>query len=122
MTAIVLIIAFILLWKILKFGICMFFTAVCYVLGFMFALVVLILSSMLNVVTVPVLIAVYAIQKHRGNRLPYTGRWMLVFYPTFTDPKLTEEKRQAKESQKIRVAYYDWLTDPLYWSCRKRRY
>ena len=116
MTAVVLILSFALLWKIGKFIMRMFFTAICYIMGFIFVFVLYALSSTINVITVPILIGVYAVQKHRGGQLPYVGSFLLIIYPTFTDPKLTEKKCKAKELQKTRVANYEPLTDPLYWS------
>ena len=120
MVAAVLIGTFILSWKIVVLVMRLFLKAVCYVIAFMIAFVICAVSFLLNAFTVPLLIIVYAVQKHCGDQLPYVGRRLLIFYPTFTDPKVTEANRQARrearQSQIVHVVVYDWLSDPLYWS------
>lgn len=110
----------ILVWKITVFVMRVFLQAMCYMLAFMVAFVIYASSFMLNIFTVPLYILVYIAQKRCGDQLPYVGRWLLILYPTFTDPKVTEvsrmAKRAARQPQKVRVVAYDWLSDPLFWS------
>lgn len=116
MIAAILIGTFVLMWKFTKFAARWLFTALYYVAVFMVAIVVCGLTFMLNVVTVPVLIAVYVFQKCRGGQRPYVGSWLVMLYPTFTDPEVAAERRKMRKQQAVKVVCYDWLTDPLYWA------
>ena len=117
MVTAVLIGTFILLWKISMFVIRVFLKVVCYLLAFIIAFVLYAVSFLFNVFTVPLIIIVHVAQKRRGRQLPYVGRWLLIFYPTFTDPKVKEANREADQPVKVLVVHSDhWLDDPLYWS------
>ena len=117
MVTAILIGTFILLWKICAFILRVFLKIVCYVLVFMIAFVIYAVSFLFNVFTVPLLIVVHIAQKRRGRQLPFVGRRLLIFYPTFTDPKVTEAKRESDQPVKVLVVQSDyWLDDPLFWS------
>ena len=117
MVTAILIGTFILLWKIGMFVMRVFLKVACYILAFMIAFVIYAVSFLLNVFTVPLLIIVHIAQKRRGMQLPYVGRRLLIFYPTFTDPKVTEANREADRPVKVLVVQSDhWLDDPLFWS------
>ena len=117
MVTAILIATFILLWKICVFAMRVFLKVVCYLLAFMITFVIYAVSFLLNVFTVPLLIIVHIVQKRRGRQLPYVGRRLLIFYPTFNDPKVTEENKEASEPVKVLVVQSDhWLDDPLFWS------
>ena len=117
MDIVVLLGVFVLLWEIGVFVMRVFLKAVCYMIAFMIALVIYVVSFFLNAFTVPLLIIVHVAQKHRGRQLPYVGRRLLIFYPTFTDPKVTEVGREVDQSMKVLVVHSDhWLDDPLFWS------
>lgn len=112
---------FILLWEVGVFIMRMFLKAVCYMIAFMIALVVYAVSFLLNVFTVPLLIIVHIAQKRRGRQLPCVGRRLLIFYPTFADPRVPEpdreETRGFDQPVKVIVVQGDhWLDDPLFWS------
>ena len=108
---------FILLWKISMFVMRVFLKVACYILAFMIAFVIYAVSFLFNVFTVPLLIIVHIAQKRRGRQLPYVGRKLLIFYPTFTDPKVMEANRETVEPVKVLVVQSDhWLDDPLFWS------
>ena len=94
MVTAILIGTFILLWKISMFVMRVFLKVACYILAFMIAFVIYAVSFLLNVFTVPLLIIVHVVQKRRGGQIPYVGRRLLFFYPTFTDPKVTEANRE----------------------------
>lgn len=120
MVTAVLIGTFILLWKISMFVIRVFLKVVCYLLAFIIAFVLYAVSFLFNVFTVPLLIVVHVAQKRRGKQLPYVGRRLLIFYPTFTDPKVTEanreETREGDQPVKVLVVHSDhWLDNPLFW-------
>ena len=121
MVTAILIATFILLWKICVFVMRVFMKVVCYLLAFMITFVIYAVSFLFNVFTVPLLIIVHVVQKRRGRQLPYVGRRLLIFYPTFTDPKVTQTNRQAKrgagQTVKVLIVERDhWLDDPLFWS------
>ena len=116
MVTAVLIGTFILLWKISMFVIRVFLKVVCYLLAFIIAFVLYAVSFLFNVFTIPLLIIVHIAQKRRGRQLPYVGRRLLIFYPTFTDPKVKEENREADQPVKVLVVERaHWLDDPLFW-------
>ena len=120
MVTAVLIGTFILLWKISMFVIRVFLKVVCYLLAFIIAFVLYAVSFLFNVFTVPLLIFVHVAQKRRGKQLPYVGRRLLIFYPTFDDPKVTEanreETREGDQPVKVLVVHSDhWLDNPLFW-------
>ena len=120
MVTAVLIGTFILLWKISMFVIRVFLKVVCYLLAFIIAFVLYAVSFLFNVFTVPLLIVVHVAQKRRGKQLPYVGRRLLIFYPTFDDPKVTEanreETREGDQPVKVLVVHSDhWLDNPLFW-------
>ena len=117
MVTAILIGTFILLWKIGVFVMRVFLKAVCYMIAFMIAFGIYAVSFLLNVFTVPLLIIVYVVQKRCNGQLPYVGRKLLIFYPTFTDPKVMEEGREADQPVKVLVVHSDhWLDNPLFWS------
>ena len=121
MVTAILIGTFILLWKISMFVMRVFLKVACYILAFMIAFVIYAVSFLLNVFTVPLLIIVHVVQKRRGGQIPYVGRRLLFFYPTFTDPKVTEanreETREVDQPVKVLVVHSDhWLDNPLFWS------
>ena len=121
MVTAILIGTFILLWKSSVFIMRVFLKVACYVLAFMIAFVIYVVSFLFNVFTIPLLIIVHIAQKRRGRQLPYVGRRLLIFYPTFTDPTVTEADREARREAdqpvKVLVVQSDhWLDDPLYWS------
>ena len=116
MVTAILIGTFILLWKISMFVMRVFLKVACYILAFMITFVIYAVSFLLNVFTVPLLIIVYVVQKRCNGQLPYVGRKLLIFYPTFTDPKVTEEGRETDQPVKALVVYSDhWLDNPLFW-------
>ena len=117
MVTAILIGTFILLWKIGVLIMRVFLKVVCYLLAFMIVFVIYTASFLFNVFTVPLIIIVHVAQKRRGRQLPYVGRWLLIFYPTFTDPKVKEANREADQPVKVLVVQSDhWLDDPLFWS------
>ncbi len=117
MVTAILIATFILLWKICVFVMRVFLKVVCYLLAFMITFVIYAVSFLFNVFTVPLLIIVHVAQKRRGRQLPYVGRRLLIFYPTFTDPKVKEVNRDTDHPVKVFVVQSDhWLDDPLFWS------
>ena len=108
---------FMLLLEIGIFLMKVFLKTLSYMLVFMVTLVIYVASFMLNVFTVPLLIIVHVAQKHSGGQLPYVGRRLLLFYPTFNDPKWTETSREADQPVKVLVVHSDnGLDDPLFWS------
>lgn len=120
MVTAILIGTFILLWKIGMFVMRVFLKVACYILAFMIAFAIYAVSFLLNVFTVPLLIIVHVVQKRRGGQIPYVGRRLLFFYPTFTDPKVTEanreETREVDQPVKVLVVHSDhWLDNPLFW-------
>ena len=120
MVTAILIGTFILLWKISMFVMRVFLKVACYILAFMITFVIYAVSFLLNVFTVPLLIIVHVVQKRRGGQIPYVGRRLLFFYPTFTDPKVTEanreETREGDQPVKVLVVHSDhWLDNPLFW-------
>ena len=117
MVTAVLIGTFILLWKSSVFIMRVFLKVACYVLAFMIAFVIYAVSFLFNVFSIPLLIIVHIAQKRRGKQLPYVGRRLLIFYPTFDDPKVTKANRETDQSVKVLVVQSDhWLDDPLFWS------
>ena len=112
---------FILLWKIGVLVMRVFLKVVCYLLAFMIAFMIYAVSFLFNVFTVPLLIIVNVAQKRRGRQLPYVGRRLLIFYPTFNDPKAPEAdretRREAGQPQTVIIVQSDnWWKDPLFWS------
>ena len=112
---------FMLLLEISIFVMKVFLKVLSYMLVFMITFVVYAVSFMLNVFTVPLIIVVHVAQKHCGGQLPYVGRRLLLFYPTFNDPKWTETSRQdgraTGEPIKVLVVHSDnGVDDPLFWS------
>ena len=117
MVTAILIATFILLWKICVFVMRVFLKVVCYLLAFMIVFVIYAVSFLFNVFTVPLLIIVHIAQKRRGKQLPYVGRRLLIFYPTFDDPKVTEGYRETDQPVKVLIVERDhWIDDPLFWS------
>ena len=117
MVTAIMIATFILLWKICVWTMRVLLKVACYILAFMIAFVIYAVSFLSNVFTVPLLIIVHVVQKRRGRQLPHVGRRLLIFYPTFTDPKVTEANREAGAPVKVLVVQSDhWLDDPLFWS------
>ena len=115
MTTAIVIVALVLSWKICAFVMRVFLKAVCYMMFYMIVLVIYAGSFLLNVFTVPLLIIVHIAQKRRGRQLPYVGRRLLIFYPTFSNAKVTEAKREADLPVKVLVIQSDhWLDDPLF--------
>ena len=118
MVTAILIGTFILLWKIGVLVMRVFLKVVCYLLTFIIAFVIYAVSFLFNVFTVPLLIIVHVVQKRGGGQLPYVGRRLLIFYPTFTDPKVTEAYKEADQPAKVLVVErYHGLDDPLFWLC-----
>lgn len=101
-----------LMWRAAKFTVYWSFKAIYYILLGLFAVVVLLLSALLNVFTVPVILVVRWVQRKTGGVMPYIGHWLLVLYPTFKDPALKVKKKPPQ----VKIIYHDWLTEPLFWA------
>lgn len=100
-------IAFIILcFKIMAFVFKCSIKVIGYILFGIMALIICVLSFLLNVFTVPALILICAYQKRRGGQLPHIGSWLLVFYPTFAEPAAREKKGVVR----VETVVYD----PLY--------